>query len=282
MPVRRFVQLLLFLSIGFVPCVPGRGEPPESPDQSSALRAKPGTCDRFGDPLPEGAVARLGSGRWRIDGKPLSLRYSPDGKTLIALAENHEGSKSPGDRLLHRLDAGSGKLLGRLEANLGGTGHWCLSADGRLLAQSDEAPNNDKVNNIVVRDLATGKVVFKHSEKLINFRDLFFTPDNRRLITIAGCMHLRWRVPPVIRTWEVATGKEVAGFPLASGKDGFWPKWLYPVAAERPAPWRRWAARQTRMWSASMTWTVAQAGNLPRRQGYTVSFSHRTASRSPG
>src|SRR5579871_3705874 len=45
--------------------------------------AKP-RLDRFGDPLPEGAVARMGSGRMRQGSSIRSLSFTPDGKSLVA------------------------------------------------------------------------------------------------------------------------------------------------------------------------------------------------------
>src|SRR5436305_14124595 len=41
--------------------------------------------DLYGDPLPDGAVARLGSTRWRLHESPLA--FSPDGRYAIASGE---------------------------------------------------------------------------------------------------------------------------------------------------------------------------------------------------
>jgi WD40 repeat protein len=42
--------------------------------------------DRHGDPLPEGALQRYGSSRFRAGADLLSLKYSPDGKRIAALS----------------------------------------------------------------------------------------------------------------------------------------------------------------------------------------------------
>jgi WD40 repeat protein len=43
--------------------------------------------DRFGDPLPAGAVMRLGSLRLRPDMPPVAAVFTPDGKTLFSIGE---------------------------------------------------------------------------------------------------------------------------------------------------------------------------------------------------
>src|SRR5436305_8303232 len=54
---------------------------------SGAVGAAP-PVDRDGDPLPPGAVARLGSTRLRPPGGALSLAFPPDGKVLATADGN--------------------------------------------------------------------------------------------------------------------------------------------------------------------------------------------------
>lgn len=63
---------------------------PANPTKSAAKAAplpegtEESRLDRFGDPLPEGAVARLGSTRLFHGDYPLKLTYSPDGKVVVS------------------------------------------------------------------------------------------------------------------------------------------------------------------------------------------------------
>src|SRR5262245_4127107 len=71
---------LLFISpLLLAASSPARSEPPEE--------KKPPRVDLYGDPLPEGALARLGSARWRHDEGVAAVVFSPDGK-MLASASN--------------------------------------------------------------------------------------------------------------------------------------------------------------------------------------------------
>src|SRR5688572_23713338 len=82
------------------------GRQPDLPEAGGAPRT-----DWYGDPLPERAVARLGTVRLRHAGRVHALAFYPDGRTLASGGE---------DRVVCVWDADTGKLRQRLEGHQGG------------------------------------------------------------------------------------------------------------------------------------------------------------------
>src|SRR5262249_22258537 len=70
--------------------------PAQQPEAGAQPKTPP--VDQLGDPPPEGAVARLGTTRFRHGGREL-LGFTPDGKTLLFA----DGGS------LHLMDAAAGK-----------------------------------------------------------------------------------------------------------------------------------------------------------------------------
>jgi WD40 repeat protein len=116
-------RLVLALAAALVPAAVFAAGPPAEP-----LR------DRYGDPLPAGAVARYGSTRLVHAGVE-RIDFSPGGKLLASLA--HEE--------LRVWDAKTGRLLLRLPAPRA----FALTPDGLVLAQEHE---------VRLVDVAAGKV----------------------------------------------------------------------------------------------------------------------------
>jgi WD40 repeat protein len=71
--------------------------------------------DHFGDPLPPGAVMRLGTVRYRVRGGHRALAFMPDGKTIAARSD---------DRSILFFDVESGKRVKELRDD---DGAWILS-----------------------------------------------------------------------------------------------------------------------------------------------------------
>jgi RNA polymerase sigma factor (sigma-70 family) len=191
--------------------------------------------DQQGDPLPEGAIARLGTRLLRHTDMVASAVFTRDGKTAIV---------SSGGSLVY-WDVATGQAVRRLQPRVAGYG-LAISADGKTLA-------SDGGSGLCLEDVATGKLL-SHA-KIVNdaIMQILFTPDGKTLVlrdqgpTIhlwdtahnkqlddlrghtgsVACMALSpdgttlasgsWK-DPHIRLWDIATGKERCHF-TTSGTD---------------------------------------------------------------
>ena len=138
------------------------GTPP-APQEEGLSRPAPRLLDRQGDPLPPGAVARLGSARWR-HGDPLppgavprlggarwrhggqvyGLAYSSDGKLLAS--GGYDGS-------VCLWEANSGKLVRELAPLKFGLYALAFSPDGKTLVATSQGGEGAHT-----WEVATGKV----------------------------------------------------------------------------------------------------------------------------
>src|SRR5262249_29371495 len=100
------------LGAGVAACWVGLNEPQQSkqevktPPVVPVAAEPPKATDLYGDPLPAGAIARLGTVRLRQDGNVTCLAVLPDGKRLVSASESS----------LHLWDMATGKQLHRLES----------------------------------------------------------------------------------------------------------------------------------------------------------------------
>jgi RNA polymerase sigma factor (sigma-70 family) len=141
------------------------------------------------DPLPPGAVARLGSTRMRPGHVVGSLAFSPDGKRLVS------GNWGPG---IHVWDAATGKELRRFAAEHQGLRVVYLP-DGKTLAS---VGTNDKV--VQFWDAEAGAELRQLVGHEGNIRALAPAPDGK---TIASAGYDK-----TVRLWQVATGKQIRHF----------------------------------------------------------------------
>jgi WD40 repeat protein len=153
MDVVRVAQVLLPAALAAVLTAP-------------ATAAQPGT-DRYGDPLPAGAVARLGSARFLHSGSPQPVAFSPDGKALLTSA------REPFFRVW---DVTTGREMRRFMLKGLTPDRVAPSPDGRWIAST----NDD--GTVTVWDAATGKQRFSRGLGPDNWMaPLAWAPDGKAL-----------------------------------------------------------------------------------------------------
>src|SRR5579883_1588110 len=217
---------------------PGQAAPNGQWPKSSSDKEQART-DRYGDPLPKGAVGRLGTIRFRLAGWGESVLFTLDGQRLIShdggdlhiwevstgrplrefsLPENQRAwaiALSPDgqtlaagstDGAIYLFDLRSGKTVQRLLGPAEEARALAFSPDGKLLASGrhfDFPRKQGQDNPIQLWDVATGKEL----RRLIGHKDtvlsVAFSPDGK---TLASGAH---RYDATLRLWNVATGDEL-------------------------------------------------------------------------
>lgn len=253
------------------------------PQESSAIDSRPlrppGPVlqDRDGDAMPPGAIARLGSARWRLAAEPRRLLASPDGKRLAVLS----------DAGVDLFDAQTGKRLGHTPSELFSWGSHlrtavALSPDWRTVAAQRSAERaisvfafTDREKRPVMIDFARPKESFpvvpeeieeagSHSSGTIQYlAAATFSPDAR---TLVGAAHFGWHAQggKITRelkethlvAWESATGKQLWKSPalpyhvntIVCSPDG---KTLTVVDRSGVGFWDLTTRREMRRWPSS-------------------------------
>ncbi len=156
------------------------GGPARADGKDSSEPAPPAHVDRYGDPLPPGAIARLGTVRLRHT-KPVGpITFAPDGKVLAS-----------GGRSIRIWDVTTGKQVRHLKCC---SKVLAFSPDGRLLAATEE----DKVR---LFEVSTGRELCRRGGHAYFAEGVAFSPDGNLLASgdRGDTVHL----------WEVPTGKVV-------------------------------------------------------------------------
>jgi WD40 repeat protein len=165
---------------------------------AAATHAEPQRLDRYGDPLPDGAIARLGSVRLRHNRSVRCVQFSPDGRTIF--------SGGPND-IVRCWDAETGAPKDLPGPPLRSATALTLSPDGKNLAVGHVG---GRVN---LRDLSNGgDVGFVESRGSFIIEEVRLTRDARILVT-AG-MSTEEFFGCTLGIWEVATRSK--WFPLRS------------------------------------------------------------------
>jgi WD40 repeat protein len=157
----------------------------DAPAQTAAEQPR-ARLDQYGDPLPEGAVARLGSMRLRHCTEPSFISFSPDGRTLA--------TSGWGVRLW---DVATGRLLRELQSGEVFEKHHTFSPDGKTLVTAHGT-------QVHIWDVATGKGrPLWANDKGRDAIETAFSPDGR-LLALNGDDSSK------IRVYEVKSWRELA------------------------------------------------------------------------
>jgi WD40 repeat protein len=256
----------------------------------AAVAGPSGPVDRAGDPLPPGAVARLGTTRFRHGSAIRQVAYTPDGEILTTLGD---------DGVIRLWDAATGAEIRRLAEAPVRTSGFALAPGGRTLITASRedclvrvwdvasgrpvrgisdhgvaaevvaaSPDGRRLavggrDGIMLADPTTGRLVRRIEGHPYGSGFLLFTPDGRSLIS-GGRDAARWTgggmaIEGSIRSWDAATGEPRRR--IASGTDEV-------VAVAVSPDGRRLAAglndRSVRIWDAESGAELRRIGGLER------------------
>jgi WD40 repeat protein len=172
----------------------------------------PARVDRQGDPLPEGAVARLGTVRLRPGGPIKYLAFSPDGTRLASWKEDERTTTS-----LSIWDTGTGRELRHVELPDVRAFAFAWLADGRGVAVLQLGDESFYIWDFTDEKAERPPVLHRPPFDTRRLREppethscFALAPDGKLLA--AGGSGVPNQERPV-HVWELATGRLVKGLP---------------------------------------------------------------------
>jgi WD40 repeat protein len=208
------------LGLAFAPPAPWTGTRAAEPEKAAGART-----DLFGDPLPEGALARMGTLRWRHGGPVYFVGFNADGKQLVtaSLDGSYRVWEVASGKLLHTLhrppEAMAVDPLRARRGNIRGGTIYPQASPASVVLSPDRksfvAPFGD--GTIRIWDIATGKEIGKVGKLVENADAKLLAPEglgwlyasNGLTLSADGKLLATRESDHVIRIMEVATGKEI-------------------------------------------------------------------------
>ena len=155
-----------------------------------ARSGKPERTDRYGDPLPKGAVMRLGTVHF-CQPFPWSLAFTPDGKALASGGY---------DNRIHLWDPETGKDLRIFEGHKSFVNSIAFSGDGKWLASGSQE------HELFLWEVATGKVQRRFEGHTTPIYRIALSPDGKVLAS--------GPLGATLPLWDTATGKVTHSLPI--------------------------------------------------------------------
>jgi WD40 repeat protein len=185
-------RLLLLSCVALLGATPVCGQSPP--------KARQALADRHGDPLPPGALARLGTVRLRHAAEILCLAFSPDGTTLASGGH---------DRTLRIWDVATGKEIRRLGADRHPVAGVLFSPDGKILISAESDPQAGG-RTVRLWDTVGGKQLRSLPGTTAAHASLALTADGKLLAGIGA--------DGSVLLWDTATGNEPRRFAHEKGR----------------------------------------------------------------
>jgi WD40 repeat protein len=200
----RLLPLLVCAAVVPVACLAGA---PPGKATATPRETHPARTDRYGDPLPKGTLARLGTVRFRHGSAVEQAVFSPDGKR-IAAAVNGGG--------IGVWQAATGRMLWQTRPAYGS----CLaySPDGKLLAVPGEG--NAVGDTVRLIDAVTGgELRLLQTTRRFGVMSLAFAPDNKTIALGSQGAVLLWNVLTAQQIFQL-NGHKQSVSSLAFSQDG--------------------------------------------------------------